>query len=58
MAQLGARDVIQNGRQDGRHFGFHLTFEYIRKTQKLQIYFAKYETVKHFAAFSSVLKVF
>ena len=46
--------VIQNGHQDGRHLGFYLKFKLLRKTWKLQTYFAgvvKYDISKHFASF-------
>ena len=61
MVLLGVRDVIRNDRQDSRQIGFHLKFKFIELTRKLQIYFArvvKYDTVKHFVAFGSVLQIF
>ena len=50
MVLVEAPGAMQNGRQDGHNFGFHLMFKLFGKTQKLQRYFArvvKYDT-KHF----------
>ena len=57
----GIRDVIQDGRQDGRHLGFYQKFKFAGKIRKLQIFFAKIlqcDRIKYFAAFGSILCFF
>ena len=58
MMLLGVVDIIQYGCPHGSHFGFYLKFKLIRKMRKLQIFFArvaKYNAIKHFAAFAGIL---
>ena len=57
VALLGVRDVIQNGREKGRHLGFTKNSNLSGKCRNYKYFFAsvaKYDTIKHFAAFGSI----
>ena len=53
MALLGVHEVIQNGRQHGRHL-----FGEMRKFQIFLARVVKCDIIKHIAAFGSVLYFF